>query len=470
MKLIAIACAAVTVAWCLPAPAFRTASDLEQFRATSRIRWATEQIDYVIHEAGAPGVSFGQVVDAAKSMAAIWSFPACSAVAFRYVGSSQRGAEPDDQVNTIEWLRDGWTQRGFDVAAGGLTDVQYERGASGNWEIVEADVYINAENFGWIVKGKPPDGKRDVLSLLLHETGHVLGLLHPCEAGGGDHTPDCSIATGEVDNAVMSPYYDASRTQLSLDDISGVCYLYPKAACDGDESCPSRLSCIDGVCTASCNGDVCNADEVCTSEGCAAPSGLGGACLQTGDCASQDDCGPSGQRRKDGCLRGIRPDGDPCIEADECAGGACVNGQCRTTCASDVDCSAPSTCVDEDTRGICTSSLGGLGEKCAGGDECIGEKCVAIGVSGTCTRSCGLPDLQCPSGWLCVEVEGERVCAPSLDGTSASGGCSTTEGPIRHSWVIALAFALGLARHSRRRTSARAGCRLRAERVEEPES
>jgi hypothetical protein len=62
----------------------------------------------------------------------------------------------------------------------------------------------------------------DVGNTVTHESGHVLGLDHPCVAGASCVDPDATMAAtasaGEV-----------SKRMLALDDVDGVCAIYPAA-------------------------------------------------------------------------------------------------------------------------------------------------------------------------------------------------------------------------------------------------
>lgn len=50
-------------------------------------------------------------------------------------------------------------------------------------QIIEADIRINAKDFTYTTESEPELGRVDVMSLMLHEFGHVLGLSHLDEDG-----------------------------------------------------------------------------------------------------------------------------------------------------------------------------------------------------------------------------------------------------------------------------------------------
>lgn len=97
-----------------------------------------------------------------------------------------------------------------------------------NSKIVGASVLLNFEGFN-------APGKRviDVESLLLHELGHVLGLLHSCNgstdgASDGTSAPACSTARAAYTDAVMFPFLEVAqqRRQLEQNDYDRINCLY----------------------------------------------------------------------------------------------------------------------------------------------------------------------------------------------------------------------------------------------------
>src|SRR5712691_2800478 len=132
------------------AHAFRTASDQPQFAGTTRVRWANSAISYGVSTDIPPGLTQEDVEAVAVRATGRWSATTCSDVVFGSVGRRSEPAAAGDGVNTIQFLKSGWTSRGFDPTAAGITDVQYEKDDQGEWAIVEADIYLNADNFSWV--------------------------------------------------------------------------------------------------------------------------------------------------------------------------------------------------------------------------------------------------------------------------------------------------------------------------------
>lgn len=99
--------------------------------------------------------------------------------------------------------------------------------------IVGASILLNFADYN-----SPGQQAIDVESLLLHELGHVLGLLHSCNGSSGTSTdsttaPACivggSVAVGpQYANAVMFPFLQVAqlRRNLTQNDLSRVNCLY----------------------------------------------------------------------------------------------------------------------------------------------------------------------------------------------------------------------------------------------------
>ena len=123
-----------------------------------------------------------------------------------------------DQPNANIWMfrDDTWPHSGARTTIA-LTTVTY--GAE-TGQIYDADVEVNSANFP-VTVGDSNVGA-DLESIVQHESGHTLGL-----------------AESEVRTATMFGSYspsDTSKRILSLDDIAGICAIYPagedRGACD----------------------------------------------------------------------------------------------------------------------------------------------------------------------------------------------------------------------------------------------
>lgn len=97
-----------------------------------------------------------------------------------------------------------------------------------NGAIVGASVLLNFEGFN-----APGKQSVDLESLLLHELGHVLGLLHSCNGSSGDSidsttAPACSVAPNRYTDAVMFPFLVVNQVRRNLlqNDYNRINCLY----------------------------------------------------------------------------------------------------------------------------------------------------------------------------------------------------------------------------------------------------
>ena len=134
--------------------------------------------------------------------------------------------------------------------------------------------------------------------------------------------------------------------------------------------------------------------EAGASNPCAAcPSG---ACLPTGECVA---CLPS----NDHC-----PDGQYCTDANTCAPGckdnaACASGVCGVmhdcqSCVSDLECSAPHVCGNNQCAAACTADQEGTATGCSTGLTCCSTHCVD---ATTDAAHCGACGTACGAGQFC---------------------------------------------------------------------
>jgi Matrixin len=427
------------------ARAYQTGADKAELAGTAKVRWATNLVPYTLNDQVPVGLTFEEVEEVAQRAFAVWSAPVCSGIVFSNASNTSDPARPGDGVNTIQWLFSGWQERGFDPAAPGITDVQYGKDEQGNWQIVEADTYLNAETQHWIKSGEQ-EGYVDLESVLVHESGHMLGLLHPCEPGGANGAPDCA-AHPELTDDTMYPFYGAGEATLAPDDEAGVCFLYPGSDCE-ITGCPSGNTCRPEGCLTPCGASFCAVGEQCVEGACKGANVCSGdACGRSG-CQSDGDC-TANQQCKTGSCVGRLPSGDPCASDQDCAGGVCVEGAyCAAGCRSDVECAEGATCTKISSgKSACLSGKVPLGAPCDAANECIGGRCLARdGEAPLCTRSC--EEAACPAGWECAEVDGQNVCQPPAAGLPAACAVEPRRPARRAEWFV-LFFASLLLRRRR---------------------
>lgn len=411
-----IACAATLVGRPESARAYRTLSERPEFAGTSAVVWSPPEVEYVLHSESAPGVNLAHLLEIAEPSFATWSAPDCSQLSFAYGGVTDAPAAPDDSTNTIEWLRTFWSDRGYSSDVMAATDLLYARPEGGDWQIIEADIYFNAVDYEWSARSGDPDSDlRSIRSVLTHEAGHLVGLLHsPCEPGGVDGAPSCEDVAGGEENVMYPLYVGPNHVELSADDQAGICSLY---GC-GAATCGPGTACYRGECREACGSDVCEANELCVADHCE-PS-CGGEPCPTLFCETNAECDDGSECRAGACVRPGARLGDPCTADGDCASGVCsATGFCAMECVHGL-CSAGAQCVAEPDRSICEPEGGILGDMCAAPSDCVSTLCLtADPARSTCTRLCSLAIDDCPAGYHCDNVDDRVVCVPS-----SGGGCS----------------------------------------------
>lgn len=222
----------VAIALVLLAPssalAYRTSEDSlynQRSGITGRIAFAPLPVPYAIYH-GSVDVRLDLLQAATQTAFETWGEPACSAVTIRNDGITPTRVIWGDDQNVLEWVESGWSGRGFGAFTIGVTTNQFLYDGT-RWTIDESDMELNGDDYDWVIDGGEPDADPvDVQGLVVHEAGHFLGLLHPCEQTPIDGAPACDPFTDPV--VTMAPVYAGEQQRtLETDDIAGICYLYP---------------------------------------------------------------------------------------------------------------------------------------------------------------------------------------------------------------------------------------------------
>lgn len=136
------------------------------------------------------------------------------------VAKTITGTPKYDGVNQIKYYKAGWSSLPFAPPSSALavTISTYKD----NGEIVDADMFINGENFEWGIVKTPADSNlHDIQNVVTHEFGHFIGL---------NHTSENSMES-DMDRFNATMFYaslpgETFRRTLDKLDILGAQHLY----------------------------------------------------------------------------------------------------------------------------------------------------------------------------------------------------------------------------------------------------
>jgi hypothetical protein len=237
--------------------------------------WESGCVFVTVDEAGTNQVNGDNEFEAIDASIAEWNdnIAACS---FMNIVQTERIASEvgRDNRNMIKFRDTAWCRpaikddppRCYSPSAAGITTAVFVDDASSERDgaIVDADIELNGADFSIShldqTSGTQPC-RSEITNTLTHEIGHLLGLEHPCLAGGdppredgdGNPVPECGATTDpKILEATMYNFQDcgeSSKASLSQDDIDSMCRIYPIE--DDPKTCDPVPSIKAGCCNSS---------------------------------------------------------------------------------------------------------------------------------------------------------------------------------------------------------------------------
>lgn len=184
------------------------------------LHWNQRVLQYGVVAPGSKSVdaltTLGSIDDAFR----VWSLPSCTDLRFESVG-----VVPSDStdVNRVAFVQSNWQS---DREAVAITRTTY---GTVNGLIRNAVIEVNEVEF-WFgdttAACSADPATYDLEAVLTHEVGHLIGL---------DHT---TLFNSEATDPTMAPQVgacEADKRSIELDDIEGLCRLYPRGA--GSRAC-----------------------------------------------------------------------------------------------------------------------------------------------------------------------------------------------------------------------------------------
>ena len=140
-------------------------------------------LHFVVNKDGVPNITDGSAIAAVDSAFQTWSYVPTANITFHYDGTTQaRYANASDGINLISFKDD---QFPFSKGVLAVTAKTVKLDSLGHdAQIIDADIVVNPEfvndpkfNFGVGYNNKDA-GYYDIQSIITHEVGHLIGLLH----------------------------------------------------------------------------------------------------------------------------------------------------------------------------------------------------------------------------------------------------------------------------------------------------
>jgi MYXO-CTERM domain-containing protein len=199
------------------------------------IRWPSDSVSFAISDAGAytlPSSEKGLEYPTIRRAFLTWEAVPGSRLYFDYQGHVAEGSIPNmnDGLCGVRFYTSGVPTDLTDAI--GVTLITFDDQSA---TIYDADMLFNERDYRFSTQGA--SGRLDLLSVVLHEVGHLVGMDHTCGANG-EVQPSCYDPSLQQDparyqkivGAVMYPLRginDPPLRALTDDDAQGISALYP---------------------------------------------------------------------------------------------------------------------------------------------------------------------------------------------------------------------------------------------------
>lgn len=211
------------------ARAFRTTRDETAYSfLTNPVAWPSRAPTLTLHEGGSDDLNEADALNAIRTAFATWTQPACTNVAPSIAGTTTATLADGDGESVVAWRESDWAGLGYSPAEIAVTHMEYAQRTSTEWDLAGGDIALNGENYTWVLEGGMPSSEFvDVQSILTHEGGHFLGLMHACEIDGTHGAPICPALVPATAPTMWPGYFGQLERTLERDDVDGICFLYP---------------------------------------------------------------------------------------------------------------------------------------------------------------------------------------------------------------------------------------------------